>query len=75
MGSRTAKRVAQVAHIISKPYYTPVDSEPDPLVENCPTRMWKYRMRVWVETLKGGARKGGSPEHEEEALDVTAGTL
>ena len=75
MDSRTAKRVAQVAHIKSKPYYVPMDDvEPDPFAENCPTRMFKYRMRLWVEALKSRARKGGSPEHDEEALDVTAGS-
>ena len=72
MDSRTAKRVAQVAHIRSKPYYTPIHVEPDPFVENCPTRLWKYRMRVWVEALKSGASKGGPPEHGEQ--DVTAGS-
>ena len=75
MDSRTAKRMAQVAHIKSKPYYVPMDVEPDPFAENCPTRMFKYRMRVWVEALKSRARKSGAPEHEEEeALDVTAGS-
>ena len=72
MDSQTAKRVAQVAHIRSKPYYVPVDVEPDPLVENCPTRLWRYRMRVWVETLKSGTRNGGQPEHDEQDVKASS---
>ena len=70
-----AKRVAQVAHIKSKPYYSPIyDIEPDPFAENRPTRLWKYRMRVWVEALKSRARKGCLPDHADEVLDVTTGS-
>ena len=73
MDSRTVKRAAQVAHIRSKPYYVPIDVEPDPFVENCPTRMWKYRMRAWVETLKkNDTRNAGGPDREEQ--DVTPGS-
>ena len=69
----TAKRVAQVRHIQSKPYYKPVIEEPNPFMENCSTRMWKYKMRVWVERLKKTQTcDEGLPQHEGAAADVTS---
>ena len=54
MDERQAKRVASVQQIKQKPYYRPgvVDEEPDPLDETCPTRKWRYKLRVWVVALK-----------------------
>ena len=51
--SRTAKRMAQVRDIEQKSYYRPgFVEEPDPSAQTCSTRMWKYKVRVWVETMK-----------------------
>ena len=51
--SRTAKRMVQVQHIEQKSYYRPgLVEEPDPSAQTCSTRMWKYKMRVWVDTMK-----------------------
>ena len=53
MEVRTAKRLAQIEHIRSKPYYSPLVEEPDPLLdETVSTRMWKHMVKVWIETLK-----------------------
>ena len=52
MDGKTAKRYASVQHIKQKPYYHPgVIEDPDPF-EACPTRAWRYKMKVWVLTLK-----------------------
>ena len=74
MDARTTKRVAQVAHIRSKPYYAPVPQEPDPLTETVSTRAWRHAMKVWVETLKKNACESGQPQHQGGALDVKAGS-
>ena len=53
MEVRTAKRLAQIEHIRSKPYYSPLVEEPDPLLdETVSTRMWKHAVKLWIETLK-----------------------
>ena len=53
MEVRTAKRLAQIEHIRSKPYYSPLVEEPDPLLdETVSTRMWKHTVKLWIETLK-----------------------
>ena len=74
MDARTAKRVAQVQQIKGKPYYARVAKEPDP-VESCSTRMWKFKMRSWVQELKTTRTcdQDQLPQHEEDpAHDVMA---
>ena len=68
MDARTAKRVAQVQHIKGKPYFRAgLVDEPDPLAI-CATRMWKWKMKVWVETLKKAhtCDQDQLPQHEED---------
>ena len=75
MDARTAKRVAQVQHIKGEKYYAPVAEEPDP-VAMCATRMWKFKMKVWVETLKKTHTRNQDqlPQQEEDpAPEVTTG--
>ena len=63
MDVRTANRIAQIEHIRSKPYYSPLVEEPDPLLDKTvSTRMWKH-VKLWIETLE-----------EEEALQERAAT-
>ena len=53
MDARTKKRVDSVQHIKSKPYFRPgIEQDPDPFDETCSTRMWRFKMKVWVETMK-----------------------
>ena len=66
---RTAKRISQVEHIKGKPYYVPIAEEPDPYTEEVSTRMWRYNMRCWVQTLKAQAE----PRRDNAAHDVMAG--
>lgn len=76
MDARTAKRIAQVQRIKGKRYYVPVAEEPDP-VAICATRMWKFKMKVWVETLKKthACNQDQLPQHEEDpAPAVMAGS-
>ena len=50
---RLLKRLESVQHIKNKPYFRPgIESEPDPFDETCSTRMWRFKMKIWVETLK-----------------------
>ena len=50
---RLLKRLDAVQHIRNEPYFRPgIKSEPDPFDETCSTRKWKFKMKVWVETLK-----------------------
>ena len=74
--ARTAKRVADVQHIKSKQYYKPVIEEPDPYIENCSTRKWRFTMRTWVLVLKKNAKTcdRGLPQHEGSAPDVMTGS-
>ena len=76
--ARTAKRMAHVRHIKQKPYYRPgLVEQPDPSAQTCSTRMWKYKMRVWVETMKKtqnghqGLPQHEGTQHEGAAPDVT----
>ena len=76
MDARVAKRVAQVQRIKRKKYYVPVAEEPDPIA-TCATRMWKFKMKVWVETLKKAHTRNQDqlPQHEENpAPEVMAGS-
>ena len=75
MDARTRKRIGSVAHIKSKPYYKPIIDEPDPVADNCSTRMWKFKMKLWVETLKSmqPCDRDQLPRHGGAAPDVTAG--
>ena len=72
MDARAAKRLAQVDHIRSKPYYSQVNGEPDPYTKTVSTRAWKHTMKVWIETLKKSTCNAGQPHHEGAAPDVTA---
>ena len=68
MDAKTAKRVAQVHDIKGKPYYRAgLIDEPDPLAI-CATRMWKWKMNVWVQTLKRAHARDQDqqPPHEED---------
>lgn len=67
--ARMAKRMAQVWHIEQKPYYRPgLAEQPDPSAQTCSTRMWKYKMNVWVQTLKRAHARDQDqqPPHEED---------
>ena len=72
MDERTAKRYASVQHIKQKPYYRPGIEDPNPF-ETCPTRAWRYKMKVWVVTLKT-VHQDQLPQQENPAHDVTAGS-
>ena len=74
MDARMQKRYASVQHIKQQWYYRPgvVDDEPDP-GENCPTRMWRFKMLVWVIALKR-AFQDQEPRHEDAAPDLMAGS-
>ena len=75
MDPRTQKRISSVAHIKSKAYYRPVIEEPDPIDEACSTRMWRFKMKVWVATLKRRQTcDEDQPQHEDAAPDVIAGS-
>ena len=67
MDARTAKRVAQVQHIKSKPYYVPIAEEPDPF-SDVSTRAWRYSVQIWKVTLKRLAE----PRCGTAACDVMA---
>ena len=74
MDERTAKRYASVQHIKQKWYYRPGDiDEPNPF-ETCPTRRWRYKMRVWVLALKRAFDQDQEPQHEDAAPDLMAGS-
>jgi hypothetical protein len=65
MDSRTEKRMAQIAHIRQKQYYSRVLEEPDPFREMS-TRMWKYTVKMWIRALKQTFTKAeGQPRHHE----------
>ena len=71
MDVRTAKRIAQIEHIRSKPYYSPLVDEPDPLLdETVSTRMWKHTVKLWIETLKK-KNKPCKNEQRRAGPDVT----
>ena len=72
MDARMQKRYASVQHIKQMPYYRPgvVHDEPDPFDKTCPTRMRRYKLRVWVIALK---RAYQEPRHEDAAPDLMAG--
>ena len=76
MDTRTQKRIASISHIKSKPYYRPVIEEPDPFAENCSTRMWKHKMKSWVEMLKRTQTfdQHQQLQHDDAAPDVMAGS-
>ena len=63
--------MASVQHIKQKPYYRPLSEEPDPTA-TCSTRLWKWKMKVWVETLKEQADR--APRRANAAQDVAAGS-
>ena len=67
---------AAIEHIKAKPYYRPVIEEPDPVADNISTRMWKHRMKTWVELLKRtqACDPDQRSQHEDAAPDVMAGT-
>ena len=69
MDGRTQKRIASVQHIKSKPYYKPINEEPDP-VAACSARHWKWQMKIWVEKLKSlqACDQDQLPQHEEDAV-------
>ena len=71
MDARMQKRYASVQLIKHQWYYRPgvVDDEPDPFDENCPTRMWGFKMRVWVIALKR-AFQDQEARHEDSIPDV-----
>ena len=71
---RTAKRYASVQHIKQKPYYRPgVIDDPNPFDETCATRAWKYKMKVWVATLKRMHAQEQLPQPENAAPDLMEG--
>ena len=70
MDARTQKRMASVQHIKQKPYYRPLSEEPDPTA-TCSSRLWKWKMKVWVETLKEqAAPPKAAPEALQQELDA-----
>ena len=71
MEVRTAKRLAQIEHIRSKPYYSPLENEPDPLVdETVSTRKWKHLVKIWIGSLKKS--KACKNDRRRAGPDVTA---
>ena len=77
MDARTQKRVAQIAHIKQKAYYEKVHDEPDPFRDReMSTRMWKYTVRVWIQSLKNRSKDvAGQPRHQDGAsLAVMGGS-
>lgn len=65
MDSRTEKRMAQIAHIRQKQYYSKFLEEPDPF-GHMSTRMWKYTVKMWILALKQTFTKdAGQPRHQE----------
>ena len=75
MDKRTAKRYASEQHIKQQWYYRPgvIDDELDPFDENCPTRRWRYKMRVWVLGMKRTLDRDQRPQNEDAA--ATSGGL
>ena len=68
MDAKTAKRVAQIQRVKGKPYFRAgLIEEPDPLAV-CATRMWKWKMSVWVQTLKQAHARDRDQQlpHEED---------
>ena len=77
MDARTQKRVAQITHIKQKAYYEKVHDEPDPFRDReMSTRMWKYTVRVWIQSLKNRSKDvAGQPRHQDGAsLAVMGGS-
>ena len=75
MDSRTEKRMAQIAHIRQKHYYSKVFEEPDPF-RQMSTRMWKYTVKMWIQALKQTFTKAeGQARHHEGVPPAVMGAV
>ena len=73
MDSRTEKRMAQIAHIRQKQYYSTFLEEPDPFGQMS-TRMWKYTVKMWIQAMKSTYTKdAGQPRHSEGVPSAVMG--
>ena len=70
MDERTAKRYASVQHIKRQWYYKPGVVEDLNPFETCPTRAWRYKMRVWVVTLKRAFDQAQEQQLEDSTPDL-----